>query len=214
MSVVAIRCPTCGSVANSTTTPNEYQCTHCLSRFQIIRPADAMVTTDLRAHHCPMCGRAVQTTQSYRCTECARIDFCSNCVASIPILGAVRFVCRSCMVQKGWACSSCGEYAISVCVNCQIRGCEKHVIELFGLRQSKAEIRVDYFNCRVCKGQICGNCFVEKSRIFSTRYYCKKCNTQLQLTSEQSRSCKSCGHAIDGPSAFCTYCGKALSAPE
>jgi len=171
-----------------------------------------MVTTDLRAHHCPMCERAVQTTQSFRCTECGRIDFCSNCVASIPILGAVRFVCRSCMVQKGWACSSCGVYVISVCVNCRRRACGEHVIEIFGLRDSKAkEIQVDYFNCPVCKGQLCGNCLVEKKGIFSTKYYCKKCNTELQLMAGPSRSCKSCGHTIEGPSAFCTYCGKSLA---
>jgi membrane protease subunit (stomatin/prohibitin family) len=212
MSVVAIRCPTCSSVASSTTTPNEYFCTYCQRTFPINRPADATVTTDLRAHYCPMCGRAVQTTQSFKCTECGKIDFCTNCVASVPGTGAPRYVCRACMIQKGWACSNCGEYATSVCVNCRKRACGIHVSELFGLKYTKAgeTLRVEYFKCLTCNGQLCGSCVLEKKGIFSTKYYCGKCNTELQLTSRPSRSCKACGHSVEGQAAFCRNCGKAL----
>lgn len=213
MSVVAIRCPTCGSAAASTTTPNEYECSHCRSRFQIVRPADATVVTDARAHHCPICGRAVQTTQSFRCTECGRIDFCNNCVATIPSFGTERFVCRACMTQKGWACSSCGGYAMTVCINCKRRACGQHLVELFGLRyiRNGKVIGVDYLSCPNCKGQLCANCVQEKSGIFSTKYYCKKCAGELLAVSGASRTCKVCGHIVDTPSGFCTNCGRALS---
>src|SRR5208282_5096879 len=137
MSVLAIRCPTCGSAAASTTTPNEYECSHCRSKFQIVRPADRTVITDKRTHHCPICGRAVQTLQSFRCTECAKVDFCYNCVASIPTFGTQRFVCRACVSQKGWACQSCGSYATAVCINCKRHACGQHVAELFGLAHLK-----------------------------------------------------------------------------
>jgi DNA-directed RNA polymerase subunit RPC12/RpoP len=213
MSVVAIRCPTCGSVANSTTTANEYQCSHSQSRFQIIRPADGVVISDSRAHHCPICGRAVQTTQSFKCTECGRVDFCKSCVTSIPILGAERFVCRACMAIKGWACSSCGGYATLVCINCRRRACGEHTVGFFALQHVKGAetIRVEYFTCTSCKGQLCNSCIEKKSGIFSTKYLCRRCNTELEAASTPNRVCKSCGHTAGAPSAFCTTCGKALS---
>ncbi len=212
MSVVAIRCPTCGSAATSTTTQNEYECTHCQSRFQIVRPADATVVTDARAHHCPICGRAVQTTQSFRCTECGRIDFCNSCVATVPSLGTQRFVCRNCMSQKGWACSGYGNYATAFCISCRRRACGQHVIELFGLQHTRGgqTNQVDYFNCPTCKGQLCSACVLEKSGIFSTKFYCRKCGTEVNVSLQPTRVCRFCYHGVEHVSAFCPSCGKAL----
>ncbi len=212
MSVVAIRCPTCGSAAASTATANEYECSHCRSRFQIVRPSDATVVTDARAHHCPICGRAVQTIQSFKCTECGRIDFCSNCVASIPSMGTQRFVCRACMTQKGWACSTCGGYSLTVCISCRRRSCGEHVAELFGLRNARGQtVFFEFYHCPTCRGQLCGACIQEKSGIFSTKYYCRQCSTQVQLLSAPSRACKFCAHTVEGTSPFCSSCGRALS---
>ena len=137
MSVVAIRCPACGSAAASTTTPNEFVCTHCQSRFQIVRPADGTVYTDARTHHCPICGRAVQATQSFKCTECGETDFCGNCVTTIPSLGTQRFVCRACINRKGWACYSCGNYAPRACMVCGRHACQSHNFAMFWLDKSK-----------------------------------------------------------------------------
>ena len=208
MAVVAIRCPTCGSAAASTANPNEYQCAHCQTRFQLVRPADATVVTDARAHHCPLCGRPVQTTQSFMCTECGRLDFCSGCVAKVPSMATQRFVCRSCMNQKGWACSSCGEFANSTCVICHRRACGTHYSVIFGLAKGS---KLLFMRCPSCGGRVCVNCIVTKSGILSDKYTCKKCSTELSRTLEQARYCKFCYRVVPQTSSFCTYCGKALT---
>jgi DNA-directed RNA polymerase subunit RPC12/RpoP len=209
LSLLAIRCPTCGSAAASTTTPNEYECSHCRSKFQIVRPADATVVSDAKAHHCPICGRAVQTLQSYKCTECGKIDFCDHCVAPIPVFNTQRYVCRACMDQKGWACSSCGNYASMVCIHCKRHACGQHVAQLFGTVKSTTV--TNYFNCRNCRGQLCSTCIQTKSGIFSTRYYCKKCGAELQPNTSTARVCRYCAHSLDTASSFCPTCGKALA---
>ena len=191
-------------------TPNEYECSHCRSKFQIVRPADATVVTDARTHHCPICGRAVQTLQSFRCTECGRVDFCERCVASLPTFGTERFVCRACVNQKGWACQTCGSYAMTVCINCKQRACEQHVAELFGLKRLRRDVTAfEYYNCPSCHGQLCAACVKEKSGIFSTKHYCGKCGMEVQSRTAPSRLCKFCGHSVDAVSLFCVSCGRA-----
>ena len=208
MAVVAIRCPTCGSAAALTANPNEYQCSHCQTRFQLVRPSDATLTTDARAHHCPLCGRPVQITQSFKCTECGRLDFCSTCVTSVPSMGTQRFVCRSCMNQKGWACSSCGEFAHSTCIVCMRRSCGTHYSQAFGLPRGQ---KLLYMSCPSCNGRVCVTCVETKSGFFSSKYFCKKCSSELQLSPEQARYCKFCHRVISKTGAFCTNCGKALT---
>jgi len=210
MAVLAIRCPTCGSAAASTTTPNEYECSHCKSKFQIVRPADATVTTDSRTHHCPICGKALQPLQSFRCTECGREDFCETCGTTIPAFGTKRFVCRACVSQKGWACQICGSYSTMVCVSCRRRACDLHITGLFGLiRDRTAEVR--FFNCPTCRGQLCSACLEKKEGVFSTKYLCRVCGTEIRPTATTLQSCKFCGHTLYAASAFCSTCGKALS---
>ena len=212
MSLLVIRCPFCGSAAAETTTANEYECSHCKSKFQVVRPADATVVTDAKTHHCPICGRAVQTLQSFKCTECGKVDFCERCVASLPTYGTERFVCRACVSQKGWACQSCGSYAITVCVNCRRRTCREHVSEMFGLmRVGRDGSIVAYFNCPNCHGQLCSACVQLKKKILSTKYLCGKCGGELELETEPSSICKFCGHSVDPVSTFCASCGRALS---
>jgi DNA-directed RNA polymerase subunit RPC12/RpoP len=208
LAVVAIRCPTCGSAAASTATSNEYECSHCRTRFQLVRPSDAMVVTDERAHHCPLCGRPVKTTEAFRCTECGRSDFCNACVASIPSFGAHRFVCRTCMSQKGWACSTCGTYATATCIVCHRRTCGDHYTAVFA---STSGSRIYYLNCPACRGQVCINCAVIKSGVFSTHYYCRKCGTELSQALEQGKYCPYCHHTVAATSAFCPFCGKAMA---
>lgn len=211
MSVLAIRCPTCGSAAVGTTTPNEYECSHCQSRFTIVRPADATVVSDTRTHHCPICGRAIQTAQSFRCTECGRVDFCNNCVASVPSLGTQRFVCRACMTQKGWACSACGAYATAFCITCKKRACGQHVAQQFGTQHYQAgQTQVQYYTCPACNGLLCLTCVNEKKGVFSTKYYCKRCGTQANVSSQPVRVCRFCNHMVQPTSSFCSNCGKAL----
>lgn len=57
------------------------------------------------------------------------------------------------MTQKGWGCSSCGSYAMAVCINCRRRACGQHVAELFGLKYTrKGEIiSVDFLTCPSCR---------------------------------------------------------------
>lgn len=205
MSVVAIRCPTCGSAVASTANPDEYVCSHCQSRFHFVRPADATVVTDARAHHCPLCGRAVQLSQSFRCTECSKTDFCSNCVATIPSMGTQRFVCRACMTQKGWACSSCGNLATSTCIVCRKRACIQHNAGTFSIREGK---NLYFFTCPSCRGQLCNNCVEVKSGIFSTKYYCRRCRNELTGSVQQGRTCKFCYQTVPAGSVFCPNCGK------
>jgi hypothetical protein len=209
LAVVPIRCPTCGSAAASTAKPNEYQCSHCLARFQFVHPGDGTVVTDTRAHHCPMCGRPVQTTESYMCTECKRLDFCDSCVTAVPSMGTQRFVCRECTKQQGWACSSCGKFARLTCIVCHRRGCQDHYMELFGHPQGKGLLFL--MNCPSCSGLICVNCTERKGLL--SRPSCKKCHTKLTRVIEKGpRQTRYCGHCnrITEDSSFCTSCGKAL----
>jgi DNA-directed RNA polymerase subunit RPC12/RpoP len=156
MAVLAIKCPTCGSAAASTTNPNEYECSHCRSKFQIIRPSDATVVTDSRTHHCPICGRTIQTYNSFRCTECGKEDFCDNCGTTVPSFGTHRFVCRACVHQKGWACRSCGDYGFAVCISCKRRACSQRLTQMFGLTHTRnGKSTVQYFNCQTCGGALC-----------------------------------------------------------
>jgi hypothetical protein len=190
MSVLAIRCPTCGSAAASTMTPNEYECSHCRSKFQIVRPADATVVSDLKIHHCPICGRAVQLQQSFKCTECGRVDFCDNCVVSIPVFGTERYACRACVSQKGWACRECGGYADTVCVRCAKRSCEEHLEKMFGLQvvgASGETFRIDFFTCPSCQGDVCWDCIEEKGFLIKT-YSCKKCGSRLDRIQTDPRA--------------------------
>ena len=142
-----------------------------------------------KTHHCPICGKAVQNLQSFRCTECGKEDFCDSCVASIPIFGTQRFVCLECVNRKGWACPSCGGYAAIVCVNCGKRTCDSHIMELFGLqlqRPNGETYRTDYFNCLTCKGQVCWDC-VEERGFLLKEYHCKKCGSNLEHTRQEMR---------------------------
>lgn len=174
LAVVAIRCPNCGSPAASTTEPNEYQCSNCRGKFHFVYPSDGTVVTDTRAHHCPLCGRPVQTTASFMCTECKRLDFCDGCVTAVPSMGTQRFVCRECTKQHGWACSRCGKFAPLTCIVCHRRGCKDHYMELFAHPQRKDK---SVLNCPSCSGLICVGC-AERRGLLS-RPFCKKCHAQL-----------------------------------
>ena len=207
MSVVPIRCPTCGSAAASTAKPDEYVCKHCSTRFQITQPS-AMLISDTKTHNCPSCGRPVSALQSFRCTECGRLDFCQRCVTAIPIQrGAERFVCRTCIMKKGLACSDCGDYGATVCFFCSRRACQKHVANLFGLYVSEDD-ETYYASCPTCRGTICNSCVQIKKRFFSTKVQCKKCGTELSLSPQQLFSCKFCGTTLPSNAAFCPKCGR------
>jgi DNA-directed RNA polymerase subunit RPC12/RpoP len=207
MSVVAIRCPTCGSAAASTANPDEYVCRHCNTRFQITHPT-ATVISDTRAHHCPICGRPVSALESFRCTECGRADFCQRCVTAMPLRGTERFVCRTCLTKKGMACSDCGDYAPTVCSVCSRRACQKHVDSYFALYVGK-ECQVHYAICPSCKGIVCNNCTQLKRGVFSTKVRCGKCGTEVSLSPDQVVSCQFCGVALSANVAFCPSCGRA-----
>ena len=56
MGTAIVRCPNCGSVSNRTEAVDEYVCSHCNARFKFIRPGDQVLTHDVRAHNCPICG--------------------------------------------------------------------------------------------------------------------------------------------------------------
>lgn len=209
MAVLAIRCPNCGSAAASTQNPNEYVCTNCQTRFQIVRPSDATVVTDIRAHHCTTCGRPVQTLQSFKCTECGKADFCESCVTPVPSLGARRFVCRTCVQQKGWACATCGDYAGLVCGSCPRRSCEKHSSKIFGFADSEATWTelLFFFDCPTC-GKLCSNCVETKKGFFSDSFFCRKCRHQLQPVKQPAKACIFCKQMILATESFCSHCGR------
>ncbi len=172
-----------------------------------VRPADRTVVTDARAHHCPICGRGVEMVQSFRCTECGREDFCTNCVTSLPSLGTLRFVCRACMSQKGWACTTCGNLAVATCIICKRRACGQHNVATFGIAERRG-VRIGFLTCPSCNGQLCVGCVETKSGVFSTRYYCRKCRNELIWTPQQIGACKFCYHIVTPGAVFCTFCGK------
>ena len=207
LSVVAIRCPTCGSAATSTANPDEYVCSHCRTRFQIMRPS-ATVISDTKAHHCPICGRPVAALGSFRCTDCGRSDFCDHCVTAIPLQGTERFVCRTCITRKGWACSECGEYAATVCIICSSRACPQHVDRYFGFLVGE-DRQMHYASCPTCKGQLCANCSEIRRGFFSTKVLCKRCGGELSLSPRQPSSCMFCGMTVPPKAAFCPNCRKA-----
>lgn len=207
LSVVAIRCPTCGSPAASTTNPDEYVCSHCRTRFQITH-LSATLISDTKPHHCPICGRPVSALKSFRCTECGKLDFCDRCVTAVPLMGTERFVCRRCITARGWACSECGEYAPSVCVACSRRACQQHVDTYFAFYVGE-ERQVHYASCLTCKGQLCSSCAEVKRGLFSTKVYCVKCRSESSLSPRPLTSCRFCGMAVPPRAAFCPNCGKA-----
>jgi hypothetical protein len=214
MSVVPIRCPTCGSAASSTASPNEYVCDHCKTRFQIVRPSDGTIVTDAIAHHCPTCGRSVHTIQSFRCTECGRIDFCESCVTKVPTsLGAHRFVCRSCATQKGWMCSdgNCGDYGTRVCVACSRRACEKHISLIFAHTVGTEPVHeFRFFSCETCGGEVCMNCVESRIGIFRAKSYCSKCHNELRIRAEVPIICKVCDNVMPKSATVCSNCGRFL----
>ena len=209
MSVVAITCPTCGSPATSTVNANEYVCTHCHTRFQITHPSATLIS-DTRAHHCPICGRPVQATQSYRCTECGRVDVCDRCVTAVRSRDSERFACRTCIAAKGWSCSECGNFAETVCVVCKRRACQTHLERHFGLRVGN-DVRIFHALCLTCNGRLCNSCAEVKRGYFSSKVYCRKCRNEvtLDLSQQQSSSCSFCGTLLRAGVRFCSLCGKA-----
>lgn len=182
MSILALRCPNCGaSTVPSVTETDKYDCMNCGNKgIQLIRPGDATVVNDSKRHFCQMCGRAVKSLQSFRCTQCGTVDFCSHCVSSIPNFGVERFVCRKCISEKGWACGICEGFGAFECVNCGRRSCQQHLPELFGrLHQTRdEEDTVTFCSCENC-GQLCMDCLQAKRSLFSRKYYCPKCGAQI-----------------------------------
>jgi DNA-directed RNA polymerase subunit RPC12/RpoP len=188
----------------STTEPNEYQCSNCRAKFHFVQPHDGTVVTDTRAHHCPLCGRPVQTTVSYMCTECKKPDFCDSCVTAVPFMGTKRFVCRECTKQHGWACSRCGKFAPVTCIVCGRRGCSDHTNEFFAHSQGRLLVAM---NCPSCAGLVCTNC-AERGGLLS-RSSCKKCHTKLTAVFGKTSYCGYCHH-VTGDSSVCASCGKAV----
>jgi DNA-directed RNA polymerase subunit RPC12/RpoP len=208
LSVVAIRCPTCGSAAASTANPGEYVCGHCNTRFQIVHPSATLIS-DSKAHHCPICGRPVNALGSYKCTECGTMDFCSRCVTAVPLKKTERFVCKNCITKKGWGCSECGDYAQTTCVVCSRKTCQQHSDKYFGLEIGR-ERKVYYTNCPTCRGPTCVSCTEIKEGLFSPRrYYCKRCRSEVTLLPRLAASCKFCGMGVAPTAVFCPSCGKA-----
>lgn len=223
MSVIPLHCLNCGGKASSTANRDEYICQNCGKMFQIVRPADGTVMTDTRAHHCPICGRPVEVTQSYKCTECGKVDFCEVCVTSITgrETGVQRFVCKSCMVQRGWACSTCGNMTVATCIRCKRRACRQHMATAFAI-QRYSEAR--YFTCPVCRGVLCNSCVEVKVGILSAKYYCKRCRTELNWSMQgvvvqsaaplhpsppatSNKTCPNCGASNPTHAKFCRKCG-------
>jgi len=185
MSILAIRCPRCGGSAEPTGKSNEYKCVHCGTEAQFVRPGDGTVVSDSRTHHCPLCGKAVKLLQSFRCTECGTVDFCQTCMCPVANFGVVRYVCRACVAEKGWACPACGGFGASVCVNCGRRACSAHSDGIFGvIHERRDETIVQFYSCPNC-GQLCTECIQEKRGLFSRKYYCPKCGVQIHPETER-----------------------------
>jgi len=166
---------------------------------------------DSRTHNCPICGRPVAVGGSYRCTECGRLDLCDYCVTTVPGVGFQKYVCRDCITQKGWACSYCGNYSRHVCIICGRRACDGHRETLFAWLEKKS---VYARACPACVGLVCKICAKVKSGVFSTKYNCPKCGSELvetQGATSISRTCRFCGTVIGPEGTFCPRCGKSQS---
>ena len=187
MSILVVRCPNCGaSTVPSVAETDKYDCMNCGNKgIQLIRPGDATVVSDSKTHYCRLCGselgkKAVHPLRSFRCTQCQTPDFCEHCVSPVPNFGVERFVCRACLSEKGWACGICEGFGASECVNCGRRACQQHLPELFGLihRTRDEDDTVTFYNCENC-GQLCTGCLQAKRGLFSKKYCCPKCGTQI-----------------------------------
>ena len=187
MAIVLIRCKQCGGPAAPTGKLGEYNCEHCGTFSELVRPIDGTVISDSKTHHCPMCGRAVKLQRSFKCTECGSVDFCQNCVSSLPNFGVERFVCRACISEKGWVCQICGSFGIFDCANCGSRSCQQHIDDLFGIQHERRDGNtVEFYNCANC-GRLCIDCLQVKRGLFSTKYLCPKCGTQIHSEIEPPR---------------------------
>jgi hypothetical protein len=210
LSLVPIRCPTCGSAAASTSNANEYVCAHCQTRFQIVRPSDGTIVTDVKAHICPSCRRGVQPPRIFRCSECQKVDLCENCVISVPAQGRERFVCKTCLVEKklGGLCGLCQKFAPTLCVSCGMAACDKHYGDLFA-RPFEA-YTVLFFDCSTCRGRVCVNCAELHHGFLSTDFHCRRCHSKLEKTRSAGKLCESCYLVMFAASDHCPRCGKPL----
>jgi hypothetical protein len=139
MATVEIRCPRCGSAANSKDkSKGEYLCDHCNAVFHFIDTQERTVVYDTRLHNCPLCGRPVKNEEGFICTQCETELVCPKCVQEL----AGKFVCKACLTKKWlivgpsiicpncngplshipqynrWYCFSCQRYVQHVCSKC------------------------------------------------------------------------------------------------
>ena len=178
MGTAIVRCPNCSSVSNRTTRPDEYKCSHCGATFHFVRPADQLVTYDVRTHNCPVCGKHVEAGKGYRCVECGQYDVCESCVDHVR----GKYLCFSCIRKEGNNCLYCGKYAIIRCVSCKGGACRDDYGRMFWkFKEFPDAHRLVSFECEVCRGAVCQNCVVERKELFSTKYICKNCGSKLNI---------------------------------
>jgi len=201
MSVTAVRCPNCGSVASKSVNHDEYKCSHCGASFYFTKPN--VQKQDIVAHNCSICGKPVQAGTGYKCTRCGQYDLCMDCVSKIEPEG---YVCKDCFKKAGQDCFLCGKFAGTVCSSCKdrlARGETDAVVQVCWDHYSmffidEAEIEparrglpprwgsVTY-RCPQ-HGEICNMCVEEKRKLLrGKKLVCKACGSDIQM-SEVDRS--------------------------
>lgn len=194
MSSAALRCPSCGSAyVRRTERQDEYSCSSCGVNFQLLRPGDHVVTHDIRAHNCPICGKPVESGKGFRCTKCGRLDVCSECVDK----ASGRYVCLPCLRDSGQDCQECGRFATWRCPSCDqlashglnvkpTRACDSHYPLMFSVslsyerRRGDRYLRYAEFVCPRCGEHVCSLCAVKRRVLLSPRYFCRYCGSELR----------------------------------
>ena len=150
-------------------------CEHCGARFRFIDPTHRVIERDVRLHHCPICGRPVSPTESYKCTRCNEIDFCRSCIEEI--LG--KYVCRDCIAKANEGCDFCGKYTYYKCGVCLKKTCRFHAYDHFLVLEREKERVYSLLMCQECGDvAVCRSC--AKPKIFG-RFSCNGCGNNLKV---------------------------------
>jgi len=172
MSIVEVRCPRCGSSCSlKGSKTNEYICSHCGATFRFVDTSQPTVTTDVRVHNCPFCGRPIETGRGFKCTECGREYLCDSCVDKV----SDKYVCVECIEKSNQSCQFCKKYAVYKCISCGRRACKVHALHVGFVEQYADQERVLF--CPRCRGFVCKSCL--EYGFLSRTPHCPKCRSQL-----------------------------------
>jgi hypothetical protein len=172
MALIEIKCPRCGSACAKTRKTEEYLCGHCGAVFKFCDASKRVVTSGSLIRNCQFCGKPIDGTKGFKCTECEREFFCESCVDQVDS----KYVCVQCIETLGKACPFCGRYAEYACVECGEKACVEHPAESNFIKSDEIK-KGTVLYCDTCQSYVCWHC-AKKSLLGALK--CPKCLMPLE----------------------------------